>query len=322
MVTRAITGDGMDGHMGTKARVGDRGRAQEPQGNDAGPAFRAEPGSLYVVATPLGNLRDLTLRARDILASADVVAAEDTRVTATLLARFGVAARAVSVHAHNEARRADEIVARLAAGQSVALVSDAGTPGISDPGARVVQAARAAGYRVVPVPGPSAVAAAVSAAGLAAERFVFVGFLPAQAKVRRELLALLAALPFALVFYEAPHRVRATVAELAARLAGRELVVARELTKAFETIVRVPLAEADAWFAADRNRERGEFVLIADAPSTLPVAPELSADVERWLASLVAELPPARAAKVVAAMTGVSRDVLYARARALKGEGR
>jgi len=311
----------MDGHMGAKARVGGQGEARGPEGGDDRPLFRAEAGALYVVATPLGNLRDLTLRARDILASADVIAAEDTRVTATLLARFGIVARTISVHAHNEARRAEEIVGLLLSGHSVALVSDAGTPGISDPGARVVQAARASGHKVVPIPGPSASVAAVSAAGLAAERFVFAGFLPAQAKLRRELLAQLAVLPFALVFYEAPHRVRATVADLAARLPRRDLVVARELTKAFETIARMPLAEADAWFAADPNRERGEFVLIADAPLSAPVEPQLSATAERWIAALAAELPPARAAKLVAAMTGASRELLYERARALKGEG-
>jgi 16S rRNA (cytidine1402-2'-O)-methyltransferase len=304
--------------MRTKARGG--GGEETGSGPEVGePIFRAEAGSLYVVATPLGNLRDLTLRARDILATADVVAAEDTRVTANLLARYGIATRAVPVHAHNEARRAVDVVSLLAGGRSVALVTDAGTPGISDPGARVVDAARKAGFPVVPVPGPSAVAAAISAAGLAAERFVFVGFLPQHAKARRELLATLASLPFALVLYEAPHRVRETVAELASALCGRDLVVARELTKAFESIARMPLADADAWFAADPNRERGEFVLLLDAPAAPTGEPPLDADVERWLAALARELPPARLARVAALVTGVGRDRLYARVRELRG---
>jgi len=305
--------------MQGKAREdGDRGVPDQVEGRDA--AFRAASGSLYVVATPLGHLRDLTLRARDVLATADVIAAEDTRVTARLLARYGIATRATAVHAHNEARRAEQIVAMLREGRSVALVSDAGTPGVSDPGARVVAAVRAAGLPVVPVPGPSAMAAAISAAGLSAERFVFVGFLPQPRRARTALLAALAPLPLALVIYEAPHRVRATVVELAARFPGRDLVVARELTKVFETIARMPVAGADAWFAADPNRERGEFVLLLDAPAADAQAPAWGPEVERWLAALQDELPPARAAKVVAAVTGLDRDRVYAHARALRGE--
>ncbi len=235
--------------------MADEGDVPEATAKGAGaPVFRAMPGSLYVVATPLGNARDLTLRALDVLRSADVVAAEDTRVSAPLLARHGISAHLLSLHAHNEARRSDAIVASLAAGKSVALVSDAGTPAISDPGARLVRAVRDAGYPVVPIPGPSAVTAALCAAGLDAERFVFLGFLPAQVKARRVLLASVAALPMALVVYEAPHRVRATVAELALALpGGRTLVVARELTKMFETIARVPLADGAAWLDAERQ---------------------------------------------------------------------
>ena len=303
--------------------MADEGDVPEATAKGAGaPVFRAMPGSLYVVATPLGNARDLTLRALDVLRSADVVAAEDTRVSAPLLARHGISAHLLSLHAHNEARRSDAIVASLAAGKSVALVSDAGTPAISDPGARLVRAVRDAGYPVVPIPGPSAVTAALCAAGLDAERFVFLGFLPAQVKARRVLLASVAALPMALVVYEAPHRVRATVAELALALpGGRTLVVARELTKMFETIARVPLADGAAWLDAEANRQRGEFVLIVDAPTEVADAPEaLSADVERWLAALVDELPPARAARVAAAASGVARATLYARALALKPE--
>jgi 16S rRNA (cytidine1402-2'-O)-methyltransferase len=275
-----------------------------------------------VVATPLGNLRDVTLRALDVLGSADVVAAEDTRVTAVLLRHYGIAARPLAVHAHNEARRTAQVVDLLHAGKSVALVSDAGTPAISDPGARLVAAVRAAGLSVVPIPGANAAVAAVSAAGLAAERFVFLGFLPSAAKARRLLLASVARLPFALVIYEAPHRVGDTVAHLVEVLGGeRNFIVAREITKKFETITRLALAEAPAWFAAAANRERGEFVLIVDAPGAARAdqgSDAVSAEVERWLPALVAELPPARVARVAAAATGVSREQAYARALALK----
>jgi 16S rRNA (cytidine1402-2'-O)-methyltransferase len=293
----------------------------ESTGHAVDPVFRALPGTLYVVATPLGNLRDLTLRALDVLATASVIAAEDTRVTGVLLRRYGIATQALSLHAHNESARVATLLAMLQAGKSVALVSDAGTPAISDPGARLVHAVRGAGFAVVPIPGASALAAAVSAAGLDAEAFAFLGFLPQKAKARRELLAAFADVPAAIVVYEAPHRVRATAADLAAALgADRALVVARELTKTFETITRIPLGDADGWFAADPNRERGEFVLIVDVlPASQRAADEgLTADAERWLVALLDELPPARAARVVAAATGIGRDVIYARALALK----
>lgn len=278
-------------------------------------------GSLYVVATPLGNLADLTDRARTTLASADRVLAEDTRVTGTLLRHCGIATRATPLHEHNEQRRIGEVLGWLAAGERVALASDAGTPGISDPGARLVRAALAAGHRVVPVPGASALAAAVSAAGLVADRFAFLGFLPGQAKARRELLASVAALPFALVCFEAPHRVRATVAALREALGDeRTLVVGRELTKLFEEVARLELGAADAWFAADANRERGEFVLVVDAAERKDALPDIDAGVERWLAALLAELPPSAAARVAAGASGVPRDRLYERALALKGK--
>ena len=282
----------------------------------------ASAGTLYVVATPLGNLRDLALRALDVLASADVIGAEDTRVTTVLLRHYGITTRPVSIREHNESRRATEVIEWLRAGRSVALVSDAGTPGVSDPGARVVAAVRAAGLPVVPIPGANAAIAAISAAGLAAERFLFLGFLPQAARARRALLESVAALPScALVCYEAPHRVRATVADLLGICGGtRELVVARELTKKFEAITRLPLAEAAAWFDADANRERGEFVLVVDRaePTTAPAtAPGI--DTRQLLRALVEELPPARAARVAAAATGLPRAELYALAMALKG---
>jgi 16S rRNA (cytidine1402-2'-O)-methyltransferase len=287
--------------------------------------FRALAGTLYVVATPLGNLRDVTLRALDVLRGADVVAAEDTRTTAVLLARHGIVARPLSLHEHNEARRAAQIIELLRDGRSVALVSDAGTPAVSDPGARLVAAVRDAGFDVVPIPGANAAIAAVSAAGIEAERFAFLGFLPSAAKARRELLAALGALPIALVIYEAPHRIAATLAELRGTLGGeRALVVARELTKKFETIARMRLADAATWLAADRNRGRGEFVLIVDASPPAKRANEdatINREVARWLEALVAELPPARAARVAAAVTGLPRDTLYARARAAKAAG-
>jgi 16S rRNA (cytidine1402-2'-O)-methyltransferase len=278
-------------------------------------AFRAEPGSLYVVATPIGNLRDVTLRALDILRSVDVICAEDTRITATLLARYGVATRPRPLHEHNEAREVERVLQELAAGRSVAIVSDAGTPAVSDPGARVARAVGAAGHRVVPIPGASAVAVAVSAAGLEAERFVFIGFLPTQAKARRALLQDFAALPAALVIYEAPHRIAATLDELVQVLEPRRSVtIARELTKQFETIATLPLADASAWLAADVNRSRGEFVLIVDAPPSVAQCNVISDDARRLLAALLEELPPARAARVVAKITGLARGMLYAHA--------
>ena len=294
-------------------------------GDNAEPMrFHVAPGTLYVVATPLGNLRDLTLRAADVLGGVDTIAAEDTRVSSVLLRHYGIATRPLSLHEHNESARAAQIVAQLGAGRSVALVSDAGTPAVSDPGARLARAVRDAGFPVVPIPGANAAIAAISAAGLAAERFVFMGFLPTAAKARRELLAAVARLPAALVIYEAPHRVRATVAHLSAALGGeRSLVVAREITKKFESIKETTLAGAAAWFDADPNHERGEFVLLVDAPlKPEAAAAEPALDLRRLLAALIVELPPARAARVAAAATGLPRDAIYAQALALKAETR
>lgn len=303
---------------------GERGMAQKPSASDIDAiVFRAERGSLYVVATPIGNLRDVGLRALDILRTADSVVAEDTRVTGALLMHYGIAARPRALHAHNEAMRIPALLGELASGRSVAMVSDAGTPAISDPGARLVRAALDAGHRVVPIPGPSSLAAAVSAAGLAAARFVFIGFVPAKAKEREALVATFAKLPVALVFFEAPHRVASTVAWLAATLDGaRRLVVARELSKVFESVASVALADAPEWFAADPDRRRGEFVLIVDAPAEDSGERTGSAALDdaalRVLSVLLDELPPSRAAHVAAALTGASRGALYARAIALR----
>ena len=245
-------------------------------------------------------------------------------MSAVLLRHFAIAARPMSLHEHNERARAARIIDLLREGRSVALVSDAGTPAVSDPGALLVRAVRDAGLPVIPVPGASAAIAAISAAGLAAPRFLFLGFLPATVKARRDALTAVSALPYALVIYEAPHRVGATIAALGETLGGeRELTVARELTKKFEAIAQLPLADAPAWLAADPNRGRGEFVLLVDAPRKPPGeadAPSPSPENDRWLRALLEELPPARAARVVAAMTGVSREILYARALAMKHE--
>ncbi|MDD5247618.1 MAG: 16S rRNA (cytidine(1402)-2'-O)-methyltransferase [Rhodocyclaceae bacterium] len=272
--------------------------------------------ALFVVATPLGNLDDITLRALEVLRAADLIACEDTRHTRHLLERHGIRAPLLALHEHNENQAADKLIALLADGKRVALVSDAGTPGISDPGARAVAAVRAAGHKVVPLPGPSAAIAALSAAGLPDARFLFAGFLPTKATARRSEIERLGAVPAALVFYEAPHRIEETVADLAAVLEPqRTLVVARELTKLFEQIASMPLADGPAWFAADDNRRRGEFVLIVSGP---PPRQGLDAETERVLAALLAELPVKQAAKLAATITGAAKNELYQRALELK----
>jgi 16S rRNA (cytidine1402-2'-O)-methyltransferase len=273
--------------------------------------------ALYVVATPLGNLDDITLRAIATLRAADVIACEDTRHTRRLLDHLGIQAQLLAVHEHNESAAAEKLIGLLGAGKHVALVSDAGTPGISDPGARAVAAVRAAGFPVVPLPGPSAAIAALSAAGLADARFLFAGFLPAKATARRAAIAKLAAVPAALVFYEAPHRIEETVADLAELLEPqRTLVVARELTKLFEQIAVMSLAEGSAWLAADDNRRRGEFALVVSGP---PPRDGLDAEVDRVLGALLAELPVKQAAKLAATITGAAKNDLYQRALELKG---
>lgn len=280
----------------------------------------ANAGTLYVVATPLGNLRDLSARALDTLRGVDVIAAEDTRVTAKLLAHYGVSAQLVSVHEHNEARRAEEITLRLGQGKRVALVTDAGTPGVSDPGALVVRKAMEAGFAVVPIPGPNAAVTALSASGIAAARWLFCGFLPSSAAARRAEVERLRDVPFALVFYEAPHRVMASIeAMVEAFGAAREIVIARELTKRFESIHRCRLADAPAWLAADPDRIRGEFVLIVAAPEESK--PDDAAHA-RVLSLLLAELPLAQAVRLAVALTGAPRKALYAEALELRGRSK
>lgn len=274
--------------------------------------------ALYVVATPIGNLRDISLRALDVLKNVAVVAAEDTRVTAKLFNHYGIASRLIAVHEHNEKRVAPQLLALLAAGKAVALVSDAGTPGISDPGAQLVAAARAAGYAVIPVPGASAAVAAISASGFTAPHFMFYGFLPARAGERRRELASLADLACALVFYEAPHRVTDSIADM--RLAfggGRRIVIARELTKMFETIHACTLDEAAGWLAASDDHRRGEFVLIVEGAARLR-SEEGEADARHVLEVLLAELPLKQAVALATRITRGQRNALYEQALALK----
>ncbi len=273
--------------------------------------------ALSIVATPIGNLGDITLRALDTLRAADVIACEDTRHARRLLDHHGIRGQLLALHEHNEQLAAEKLVALLAAGKQVALISDAGTPAVSDPGARAVAAVRQAGFRVTPVPGPNAAIAALSAAGLEGP-FHFIGFLPAKVGARRTALEALKSIPATLVFYEAPHRIEETVADLATLLEPqREIVIARELTKLFEQIERMPLAAAPAWLAADENHRRGEFVLLVSAPPP-NVEGGLDAESERVLKLLLAELPVKQAAKLAAAITGQPKNVLYDRALTFK----
>jgi 16S rRNA (cytidine1402-2'-O)-methyltransferase len=272
-----------------------------------------------VVATPIGNLQDISPRALDSLSRADAIAAEDTRVTARLLEHHHLNARLIAVHEHNERESADRIVEELAKGKTIALVTDAGTPGISDPGAVVVARARAAGFRVVPVPGPNAAVTALSAAGLRDGPFLFFGFLPPKPAARRKALSQLRPLPYALVFYEAPHRIVDCVEDLAEVLGTeRELVIARELTKIFEEIHRCRLGDGAEWLRANADRQRGEFVLMLEAAA----APEQSLDWEPMLSALLAEMPLARAVKLVCKVTGAKKNAVYARALKLAGKTR
>ncbi|MFA7268105.1 MAG: 16S rRNA (cytidine(1402)-2'-O)-methyltransferase [Sterolibacterium sp.] len=274
--------------------------------------------ALYVVATPLGNLGDITLRALEVLRGVDAIACEDTRHTRRLLDHYDIRVPAFALHEHNEAGAAQRLIVMLAEGKRVALVSDAGTPGISDPGARAVAAVRAAGYPVIPLPGPNAAIAALSAAGLNDPHFLFVGFLPAKAAARRQQIEALKAVSATLIFYEAPHRIADTIADLAGLLEPqRKLVVARELTKLFEQIVAMPLADAPAWLADDPNRQRGEFVLLVSAP---PPAQTLPADALRILRLLLAELPLKQAVKLAAEITAMPKNALYEQALAWKDQ--
>ncbi|MDR0736387.1 MAG: 16S rRNA (cytidine(1402)-2'-O)-methyltransferase [Zoogloeaceae bacterium] len=271
-----------------------------------------EYAPLYVVPTPLGNLADLSERARGVLCAVSWVAAEDTRHSAPLLRHMGAKARLLAAHAHNENAAAERILALLAQGEAVALISDAGTPGISDPGARIVAHAHAAGARVIPLPGPCAAVTALSAAGFSEAHWLFFGFLPSRSGQRRAALKTIASLSCALAFYEAPHRILESVADMYEELgAGRTLLIARELSKQFETLRRLPLGEAADWLAADPMRQKGEFTLIVSGATEERPANE----GERLLRLFLAEnLPVKQAARLAATLSGQGKNALYAQA--------
>jgi len=269
-------------------------------------------GRLQVVATPIGNLADLSTRAREALLSADVIAAEDTRHTRVLLTAIGIAKPLVSLHEHNESQRTPQLLVRLAAGETVALVSDAGTPLLSDPGFELVQRAAQAGHDVQVIPGPSAITAALAVAGLPTARFCFEGFLPARAHERRAALAALAREPRTLVLFEAPHRILATLTDMAAEFgAERPAVVARELTKAHETVYRGTLRELLARAQAEENLRRGEITLVVQGAAAAANAVDQTL-LRRAVDLLAKELPPGRAAAIAAQLTGATRAAAYA----------
>ncbi|MDB5948289.1 MAG: rsmI [Massilia sp.] len=275
--------------------------------------------TLYIVATPIGNVTDISLRALQVLALVDAVACEDTRNTGNLMTRFGLSKPMIAAHQHNEREVAEKLITRLLAGERIALVSDAGTPGVSDPGARIVDAVRAAGLRVLPLPGASAAITALSASGLVNDRFYFVGFLPARAKQRENSLIELLAVSATLVFYEAPHRILDCVEALAGVFEPtRQVVFARELTKLFEEIHRCPLADALAWVKADAHREKGEYVVLLEGAVAGSDAEELEA--ERILNILLSECSVKQAASLAAQITGRKKNALYDRALAITGQ--
>ncbi len=270
----------------------------------------AAAGILYVVATPIGNLADLSPRALDTLRAVAAICAEDTRHTRQLLSHYGVEQSLIALHEHNEAGLADRIVTRLRAGESLALVSDAGTPLVSDPGFQLVAAARAAGIKVSPIPGPSALIAALSVAGLPSDRFAFEGFLPAKAGARRERLAALASEPRTLIFYESSHRIEDTLADAVTIIgAERPAAIGRELTKLFETVLSGTLGELHARVAADADQRKGEFVLLIQGVGDDTDAKRVEG--RRVYAKLIEHLPPSTAAKLAAEISGASRKALY-----------
>jgi len=274
-------------------------------------------GALYVVATPIGNLADVTLRAIHVLALVDAIACEDTRHSAALLGRLAITKPLIAVHAHNERSAAATVLERLARGERVAYVSDAGTPAVSDPGAGLVAATRAAGHRVVPIPGASSALAALSAAGdVDASGFIFVGFLPARGGERSRAVAKVAERPETQVVFEAPHRVESLAAALAAACPDRTATLCRELTKQFETIATMPARELVGWLAGDAHRARGEFVLVLHASPAEAAKDEGANDA--LLVALLAALPLKHAVAVAAEISGAPRNALYARALALR----
>jgi len=270
-------------------------------------------GTLQVVATPIGNLADLSPRAQEVLRAAAVIAAEDTRRTLQLLKSVGIVRPLISLYEHNEAQRVPQLLARLEAGETVALVSDAGTPLLSDPGFELVRAAARAGFTVQAIPGPSAITTALAAAGLPAQRFCFEGFLPARGAERRAALAALAHEPRTLVFFEAPHRIIATLTDMVAEFgAQREAVVARELTKVHESIYRGTLSQLLACAQADENFARGEITLVLNGAAAEQGRQAEPAELRRTVDILLKELPPGRAAALAAQLTGATRAAAYA----------
>ena len=275
-------------------------------------------GKLFVVATPIGNLQDLSPRAREVLESVALIAAEDTRHSRKLLAHYAINTKMVAYHDHNEREQTPKLLRRLQAGESIALISDAGTPLINDPGFRLLNAAHVAGIQVVPVPGPSAVIAALSVAGIAPDRFVFEGFLPAKSEARRRHLQALSAEHRTMVFFESSHRIGASLQDMAAVLGKDRLaLLARELTKNFETVRRAPLDELASWVMSDADQRKGEFVIvIAGADAASPPGPSMAADTV--LETLLDYLPTKTAVDAAARITGGKKNALYERALTLK----
>ncbi len=273
-----------------------------------------------MVATPIGNLGDITLRALEILKMVDAIAAEDTRHTSGLLSHFGISKKLIAVHEHNEHQSAAKLLLQLQAGENIALVTDAGTPGISDPGAVVVNLVRKAGIKVVPIPGVSAVITALSASGITKNGFLFHGFLPASRAARRKALEILKAHTVTLVFYEAPHRILESIVDVAKILGGeRRVTFMRELTKTFETIYSCNLQDAATWLLADANQQRGEFVLLVEA-AEVKVADEMHEETLRILTLLMAELPLKQAVSLAVEITREKKNDLYEFALTLKNE--
>lgn len=278
-----------------------------------------ESGMLYVVATPIGNLGDMTARAIEVLSRVDIIAAEDTRHSAPLLRHFGITTHALSLHEHNETERVPQLVELLRAGKSIALISDAGTPLVSDPGFRLVRAARTEGIQVVPVPGACAAIAALSVAGLPSDRFVFEGFSPMRASARQEYFIGLASEERTLIFYESPHRIIDTLADMAHAFGPeRKAVVARELTKKFEIVHDGTLTQLHARIRDNSHEHLGEFVILVHG-ATVPQG-DVDASAEAVLKILLVELPVKQAAALAARITGVSKNALYRRALELRPE--
>ncbi len=304
----------------TKASVQHGAPEEERVANERNDSIaRLRPGALFLVSTPIGNLGDLSPRAREALRDADLLLAEDTRHTRQLLTACGIerpGGAMESLHEHNERSRVPQVIERLQSGASVALVSDAGTPLLSDPGSTLVRAAIEAGIEVIAVPGPCAAIAALAVGGLPTERFAFEGFLPAKSSARLKVLQELASESRTLVFYEAPHRLRESLEDLARVFGGaRRAVVAREITKRFESVYRGTLSELATRAAEDADMSRGEVVLVIEGSTAQAVA--ASADADGLLRALLAELPVAQAAKIAARATGRPRKELYDRALAL-----